>query len=103
MIDPRSMSNDATSMYSTWFSMESAGYCERIFPPAFDRPTIGDSDELCEELTEASSSLTMGGCGERGFLLSLRVDMDEGDREGGKEEKEGCRCKPGVELPPLVR
>ena len=34
----------------------------------------------------------MGGCGERAFL-SLRRETVEGDREGGKEEKEGWRCR----------
>jgi hypothetical protein len=29
IIEPRSMSKDATSIYSTWFSGLSAGYCER--------------------------------------------------------------------------
>lgn len=29
MMEPRSMSNEATRMYSTWFSTESAGYWER--------------------------------------------------------------------------
>lgn len=34
----------------------------------------------------------MGGCGERAFL-SLRIEREDGDLEGGKEEKEGCRCR----------
>lgn len=54
----------------------------------------GDGEEVRNESTEPSSSRTIGGCGERAFF-SLRVDMDEGEREGGKEEKEACRWRAG--------
>lgn len=34
----------------------------------------------------------MGGCGERAFR-SLRREIDEGERDEGKDEKEGCRWR----------
>ena len=37
----------------------------------------------------------MGGWGERGGRFSFRMDMAEGLREAGKEEKEGWRWRPG--------
>ena len=49
-------------------------------------------DEVLEESREALSSRWTGGYGERPGL----VDIDEGDLEGGKEEKDCCRCKPAA-------
>lgn len=49
-------------------------------------------DEESRDCIESSSSpsRSMGGCGDRAlWVWPLRVD---GEREGGKEEKEGWRC-----------
>jgi hypothetical protein len=87
------MSNEATNMYSTWFSIESAGYCERSL--ALGLRTLGDSDEPRDEVDEVPSVLCIGGCGDRLFI-SLRVETEDGVREeGGKDEKDGCRCRAG--------
>ena len=54
---------------------------------------------MSSEVVEALSSGNMGGCGERAGRVSLRTDIEEGDLEGGKEEREGWRCTPGAEAP----
>src|SRR6478609_3124335 len=92
MTDPRSMSKEATRMYSTWFSMESAGYWERS-----RACLVSPKDETWDSSSiETSSSRTIGGCGERGGrLFSLRRETAEGLRDGGNEEKEGWRWRPG--------
>jgi hypothetical protein len=51
----------------------------------------------CDECTESTSSgrrasRSMGGCGERAFR-SLRMEIDEGERDEGKDEKEGWRWR----------
>lgn len=95
------MSNDATSMYSTWFSIESAGYCERSLVVGFI--FLGDREGGREEPADVLSSRTMGGCGDRPFLASLRREMDEADLEVGNEENDCCRCNRGGAWPaPLV-
>jgi hypothetical protein len=92
------MSNDATKMYSTWFSIASAGYCERSL--VLDLEGISRTD-CCEETrddcTESTSSRSnasrsKGGCGERAFR-SFRIEIDEGERDEGKDEKEGWRWR----------
>lgn len=108
MTDPRSMSNAATSMYSTWFSDESDGYCDRSLlgrwwgrwwcwfesadtatgPPDIEERWDGRTDA---DVEEASDSLTAGGCGDRAGRAPGLEDSDEGEREDGKEEKEGDR------------
>lgn len=84
------MSKAATRMYSTWFSTELAGYCERSLT---GRGSV--KDDFCERSSpDASSSRTIGGCGERGGRFSFRTDTAEGLREVGKEENEGWRWRP---------
>ena len=79
-------------MYSTWFSMESAGYWERM-----RACLVLAKDETWDSSSpETWSSRTIGGCGERGGrLLSLREETAEGLRDGGNELKLGCRWRPG--------
>jgi hypothetical protein len=92
------MSNDATSMYSTWFSTASTGYCERNFVlvlAALGLSPTDSRDEACDKEAVSTSSgskasRSTGGCGERA-LRSLRTEMAEGERDEGKEEKEGWR------------
>lgn len=91
------MSNEATSRYSTWFSTPSAGYWERSRMAAcWGRATEGsDWAELCDDGSEPWSSRTTGGWGDRAFLVpvvSLRAET-EGERAGGKDEKEGWRWR----------
>jgi hypothetical protein len=52
-----------------------------------------------EDSIESPSSRTIGGCGDRPFLYSFRVDIEEGEREGGKDEKDGCLCSAGAAGP----
>lgn len=52
MTGPRSLSNEATRMYSTWFSVAPRGYCDRIFLEACGRgfkDWSADKDECCDE------------------------------------------------------
>lgn len=85
-------------MYSTCFSIASAGYCERILVLVLWGLSATDCcEEPCDEYTESTSSRSicsrsMGGCGERAFR-SLRIETDEGDRDEGKDEKEGWRWR----------
>jgi hypothetical protein len=90
------MSNEATRMYSTWRSTESAGYWERmrdVLDLGLKRP--GECVEAWDESNESSSSPSrnMGGCGERALKGSLRTET-EGEREGGNEDREGWRWRP---------
>jgi hypothetical protein len=60
------------------------------------RSPTDSRDDSCDEDTESMSSgmrasRSMGGWGERA-LRSLRREMAEGERDEGKEEKEGWRC-----------
>jgi hypothetical protein len=85
-------------MYSTCFSIASAGYCERILVLVLWGVSAMDCcDDPCDEEMESTSSRSncsrsIGGCGERAFR-SLRIETDEGDRDEGKEEKEGWRWR----------
>lgn len=90
------MSNEATRIYSTCFSMASGGYCERRRVVVLEGMVRTDwCSDPCDECTESTSSgsrasRSMGGCGERAFR-SLRMEIDEGERDEGKDEKEGWR------------
>lgn len=84
-------------MYSTCFSIASAGYCERSLVLDLCRVSATDCcedgcEEACDEPTESTSSRNLGGTGERAFW-SLRIETNEGDRDEGKDEKEGCRWR----------
>lgn len=93
------MSNDATSMYSTWFSGESAGYWERSLRPrgfcALGSETDEPWERRGEEPDESPDSLTVAGFGER-LGRRWRKESVEGERDGGKEEREGWRCRPAL-------
>jgi hypothetical protein len=92
------MSNEATRMYSTCFSIASAGYCERILVLVLCGVSATDCcDDPGESYIESTSSRSccsrsVGGCGERAFR-SLRIETDEGLRDEGKDEKEGWRVR----------
>lgn len=84
------MSNEATSIYSTWFSDESAGYCDRslwALEGFLARGADRDDSRECEDEWEPCDSLRVEGWGERACLFL--VDIEDGDREDGKEENEG--------------
>lgn len=112
MTGPRSMSKDATRMYSTWFSVPLRGYCERNLRRGcawglYRGPTSFCESELCCEESpvravpvegvlllelgsdERSGSDVLwaaGGWGDREFW-----DMPEPDRDEGKEESDVLR------------
>lgn len=52
IIGPRSISKEATRIYSTWFSVDVRGYCDRSFlegrPSALIRRGA-DRDECCDD------------------------------------------------------
>lgn len=101
------MSNEATRMYSTCFSVDPRGYCERsrrrgcaagLYPSG---PPL-DNDECCDEapvegvldfelesrVRSVPEDMTpaIGGCGERDGREWC--DNCESDREEGKDDKE---------------
>jgi hypothetical protein len=92
------MSNEATRMYSTCFSIASAGYWERSLVLDLCGASATDCcEDACDECTESTSSRSncsrsTGGTGERAFR-SLRIETEEGDRDEGKDENEGCRWR----------
>jgi hypothetical protein len=59
MTDPRSISNDATSIYSTWFSEFSFGYCD-LSGGAYNR---GWGSGFCVKLPAGESCSGDGCCG----------------------------------------
>lgn len=100
MTEPRSISNDATSIYSTCFSAESAGYWERSCCAPWrvcDVCCAAEPEErrdgCLEDLEESTDSRTVGGFGDRPGRPAL-LDIVDGVREGGKDEKDDLRCTP---------
>jgi hypothetical protein len=102
IIGPLSISNEATSIYSTWFSaLSPRGYCDRSFllECAFGLYfREADSEECWEDISlegvfefelglEVRSVPIMGGLGDLDGLLEC-LDIAEGDLEGGKEDRD---------------
>lgn len=100
MTGPRSISNDATKMYSTWLASDPRGYCDRTrfcgYDPSFVR-RAAERDECCEDGpmeealdfmlgSEVRSVSAMGGCGD--FDGREWKDICDGDRDGGNDESE---------------
>lgn len=103
---PRSISNEATRIYSTWFSVDPRGYWDRSFRGGREGTTCrfgADSDECCDEATVwlsiddvlfdlelgfevRSASAAIGGCGDREGRSWC--DICEAERDDGKEERE---------------
>ena len=98
------MSNEATKIYSTWFSTSPLGYCDRSFLRGWASGLYllgAESEECCEDiplegvLEEALGSdvrfrSIRGGFGDLEGLLECR-DMVEGDLEEGNEDREVLR------------
>lgn len=101
---PLSISNEATNMYSTWFSVSPRGYCDRSFLRGCASGLYfrgADSEECWEETplegvlelelgSEVRSVSIIGGLG----LLEGRLDIAEGEREEGKEDRDVLRLMP---------
>ena len=90
------MSNEATRIYSTCCSVESAGYCDRIFRIGAARPSlcggVWSEEEVEVVLAELRVEATL--CGMRGMLPTigpLRREVLEGTRVEGNEDSEACR------------
>jgi hypothetical protein len=98
------MSNEATSMYSTWFSVFPRGYCDRNFLAGCASGLYlrgADKDECCEDTplegvfefelgSEVRSVSIMGGLGDLDGLECR--DITEGDLEDGNEDSDVLRC-----------
>jgi hypothetical protein len=97
-----SISNEATSIYSTWFSAFSPlGYCDRNFLLECASGLYfrgADRDECWEDIPldgvfefelglEVRSVSIMGGLGDLDGLLECR-DIAEGDLEEGKDDSD---------------
>jgi hypothetical protein len=83
------MSKDATRIYSTWFSVELRGYCERSF---LDGRAWGlvlrgaESDECCEDRpVEGVFDCELGS-----EMRSISGPGGRGDLEGGGEACDIC-------------
>ena len=102
IIGPLSISNEATSIYSTWFSaLSPRGYCDRSFllECASGLYFCGaDSEECWEDIplqgvfefelgSEVRSVSIMGGLGDLDGLLEC-LDIADGDLEEGKEDRD---------------
>jgi hypothetical protein len=111
MIGPLSISNEATSIYSTWFSVSPLGYCDRNFllGCASGLYFLGaERDECCEDTPlEGAFEFELGSDVRSVFILGgglgLRdglefLDMIEGEREEGKEDREVRRLGPMLPL-----
>jgi len=119
MTGPRSMSKDATRMYSTWFSVAPRGYCDLSRRAGcasgfWCRGAPVDMDECCDEtavpvdgvldlelgsdVRSVSDMAAAGGCGDR----DGRCDMWEGERAEGKDDSEFL-CPPLLLLLAVVR
>lgn len=77
-------------MYSTCFSIVSAGYWDFSFPAGRDRPLrggVGRVEELVDGVRELL--LTDSRCGRGGAVpVTLRTEWLDGVRVEGKEERE---------------
>ena len=101
------MSNDATRMYSTCFSDELDGYCERSSGAAFvlsDPILRGFCDEEIETTLEAVEDTRCGILGGAPGGPPVREEWRDGAFVDGKDERDGCRLMPLVllALVPLV-
>lgn len=107
MIGPLSISNEATKIYSTWFSTSPRGYWDRSFlllcaSGLYLR--IADKDECCDETplegvfefelgSDVWSVSIIGGLG----LLEGReclADIAEGERLEGNDDRDVLRLTP---------
>jgi len=109
---PLSISNEATRIYSTWFSVSPLGYCDRNFLLLCASGLYfrgADSDECWEETPldgvfefelgfEVRSVSIMGGLGDLDGRLECR-DMADGDREEGNDERDVLRFAGTLALP----
>lgn len=102
---PLSISNEATRIYSTWFSLEPRGYCDRSLLELWESAWTrfgAERDECCEppgsiegvlelgsEVRSISAPMAGASCGD----VSGRelCDICEGDLEDGNEASDGRR------------
>jgi hypothetical protein len=100
---PLSISNEATRIYSTWFSLSPRGYCDRSFLLGCASGLYfrgAERDECCEDTpldgvfevelgSEFRSVSIMGGLGDLDGLECRLIA--EGEREEGNEDSEVLR------------
>lgn len=104
-MDPRSISNDATRIYSTCRSVESAGYCDlnfRIGREVAVRCWVFLIEDCVEGVRELLREVPR--CGIRGAApvgIPFRIEGLDEILVEGKEDKEACLCTFALALPPV--
>lgn len=91
MIGPRSTWNEATRIYSTWRSVESAGYCDlslALRRGASDFCAVRLFEDGVEGLLELLMEPLRPGIGGVAVGAPLRIEGLEGVRDEGKDDSE---------------